>query len=308
MGLENKIIPLDKDNDSKYLIWKEMIDNMNINMCIIDIYTYKIIYMNKKMKDTYNVSHPEGMFCYEVLHRSDKEWCDFCPVTKLLNMDSQDESIIWDKYNERIGKTFRCEDRLIKLNDGSMVLFHQSKENNVDSVTGLLSRKEFLKAYEAKQKDSDIENIGMMILDIDDFKEINELYDHSRGNVVLKNFAEFVQSHLPQNSSLYRIDGIQLGILIWNTCREEMRQLYKNIQTNLRKEQFLECYKSSLEVSCGCALYPQDGKYYEELYKYAEISLQHSKEHGKNQITFFCQNILEKNCEQLIFCVILMKV
>lgn len=291
---ENKIIPLDQDDGSNHLIWKEMIDNMNMNMCIIDIHTYKIIYMNKKMKDTYNISHPEGMFCYEVLHSSDKEGCAFCPATQLLNMDREDESIIWDKHNERIGKVFKCQDRLLKLDDSSTVLFHQSKENNVDSVTGLLSRKEFLKAYEEKQKDSDIKTIGMMILDIDDFKEINELYDHSLGNVVLKNFAQFVQSRLPQNSSLYRIDGNQLGILIWNTCQDEMSQLYKNIQNNSLKEEFLECYKSSVEVSCGCALYPQDGKSYEELHKYAEISLQYSKEHGKNQITFFSQSILEK--------------
>lgn len=82
-------------------------------------------------------------------------------------------------------------------------------------MTGLYNKYEFegnIKKYLAGRKSMD--SIGLMVLDMDSFKNINDLYDRSFGDEVLRITAQKAASMLPPNAMLYRLDGDEFGILL----------------------------------------------------------------------------------------------
>ncbi len=133
----------------------------------------------------------------------------------------------------------------------------------------------------------------MMIIGIDDFKQVNEMYDREFGDGVLKMIAQIIQSSLPRNALAYRLDGDQFGILAENTSSYELQNIYNSIKAKLSHQQLFEKAKIFVTISGGCSLYPQDGNKYHELYKYTDYSLQYAKKNGKDRIIFFSNEILE---------------
>lgn len=191
----------------------------------------------------------------------------------------------------------KCRGQLMRDEFGEPTLFagimtQLDRQNKIDPLTHLYNRQEFAKAIKAKTKDSAIDNLGVMIVDIDDFKNINEIYDRSFGDFILKMVAQLVQSLLPGNTSIYKLDNDQIGLLIENTKEYEITSLYEEIQKRLLNEQLLKRYKCPIQISAGCAMYPKDGVTYNELNKYADYSLQYAKDNGKNRLSFFSSYIL----------------
>ncbi|AVQ32383.1 bifunctional diguanylate cyclase/phosphodiesterase [Fusobacterium varium] len=201
---------------------------------------------------------------------------------------NKDGEYIWLKCR---GHLMRDEVGEPSIFAGIMTLL--GKQNKIDILTRLLNINEFSKSFEEKIKDYSVETIGMMILGIDDFKQVNEMYDRELGDSVLKMTSQIIQSSLPRNALAYRLDGDQFGILVENTNSQELQNIYNNIKTKLSRQQLLEKSKIFVTISAGCSLYPQDGNKYQELYKYTDYSLQYAKKSGKDKIVFFSNDILE---------------
>lgn len=198
----------------------------------------------------------------------------------------------------------RCRGRVTRDEFGEPSLFagimtQMDRQNKIDSLTHLYNRQELAKSFNYKVKDSAIDNLGIMIIDVDDFKNVNQIYDRSFGDFIIKVVSILIQSVIPGNASIYKLDGDQLGILIENTNEEEIASLYDEIQKQLLQEQILQRYKCLIQVSAGCSFYPRDGYSYSELYKYADYSLQYAKENGKNRLIFFSNDILEHKMRSL---------
>ena len=81
-------------------------------------------------------------------------------------------------------------------------------------MTGLYNKYEFegnIKKYLAGRKSMD--SIGLMVLDMDSFKNINDLYDRSFGDEVLRITAQKADIHASANAMLYRLDGDEFASL-----------------------------------------------------------------------------------------------
>ncbi|MFQ9701654.1 MAG: GGDEF domain-containing protein [Enterocloster clostridioformis] len=112
------------------------------------------------------------------------------------------------------------QERCSGIKDGQPKLFcrhdqQSGQKNQIDHMTGLYNKYEFeenIKKYLADRKCMD--TIGLMVLDMDSFKNINDLYDRSFGDEVLRITAQKVASMLPPNAMLYRLDGDEFGILL----------------------------------------------------------------------------------------------
>ena len=82
----------------------------------------------------------------------------------------------------------KCRGQLMRDEFGEPNLFagimtQLDRQNKIDPLTHLYNRQEFAKAFELKTKDKAIDNLGIMVIDIDDFKNINEIYDRSFGDL-----------------------------------------------------------------------------------------------------------------------------
>ncbi|HBE8453793.1 TPA: EAL domain-containing protein [Clostridioides difficile] len=435
-----------------------ILNQLQINIYVTNIHTNEIIFMNKKMKEEYNILDPEGKVCWQVLYPEKNFTCSFCKVLELLKNDKKGVLIKWYEKCNKLNRVFENYDSLITWQDGTVVHMHQSidianstslnkpikinefheisnnkeekgvfnfsrdnfdynstllydalirgtdeyiyicnmktgvfryspsqvelfdlpgeivknplvywkkivhpedwnrfyksnteigknqmdyhtvefraknrsgeyiwlrcrgqlmrdefgepsifagimtqlgKQNKIDSLTQLLNYHEFMSVFEDKISNPMIEKLCIVLLDIDDFKNVNEMYDRDFGDNIIKTLAQSVQSILPDNAELYKLDGDEMGILVDNVEENEILTLYNQIQNMIIHLQLWRKYGLNITISAGCVIYPKHGDTVKELYKCASYSLQYAKEHGKNRLVFFSQEILKNKMYSL---------
>lgn len=179
------------------------------------------------------------------------------------------------------------------------IMTQLGKQNKIDSLTQLLNYHEFMSVFEDKISNPMIEKLCIVLLNIDDFKNVNEMYDRDFGDNIIKTLAQSIQSILPDNAELYKLDGDEMGILVDNVEENEILTLYDQIQNMIIHLQLWRKYGLNITISAGCVIYPKHGDTVKELYKCASYSLQYAKEHGKNRLVFFSQEILKNKMYSL---------
>lgn len=193
----------------------------------------------------------------------------------------------------------RCRGKMVRAENGKQMLFAgimtlMGKQNKIDYLTQLLNHSEFYRCLGRNIQLSEIEKMAAIMLDVDEFRQINEMYDRNFGDMILKNLGQIIQSFLPDNASLFRLEKDKMGIIMTNVVREEVETFYCELQDNLRKIRDWEGVRVDVEISAGCAMYPEDGVSTEELYRYTDYALQTAKKHGKNRLVFFSEDILRE--------------
>lgn len=151
----------------------------------------------------------------------------------------------------------------------------------VDDLTGLYNRY----GFNAKAEKLIARNPGGplvdVLLDVDDFKIINDIYGHAWGDTVLKSLAESLKAFFPTGALLGRTGGDEFRILLPNCTAAEAKD---------RLEQFAKIPKSftwegvehHFSISIGHAEYPVDAKDFARLQHCADVALYQEKMHGKN--------------------------
>lgn len=178
-----------------------------------------------------------------------------------------------------------------------MISLHE-KNNKIDPVTRLFVIEEFFKSLEAKLENPP-ENIGVLILGINNFKRINEFYGRETGDAILRKISGIIQDAVPYSAEVYKLDGTNFGIILEDTSKEKIEKIYETIKDKFEEKQIVSKNEDILAVSVGVAMYPDDGQNYKELYQYAKYSRGYSKRKEGNSITFFSKELLESNARYL---------
>lgn len=169
----------------------------------------------------------------------------------------------------------------------------QSKElqnkAETDLLTDLLNKvsteKKIMEYLEGEGKDK----VSMMcVLDIDNFKKINDTMGHAFGDEVLSTFGRSIRSEFRVTDIVGRTGGDEFIIFLKDLKddavieREASRisGFFKNFQVGSYQ-------KYSPTASIGAAIYPRDAHDYESLYKSADTALYKAKKRGKNQLAFY---------------------
>ncbi|MEC4683926.1 MAG: EAL domain-containing protein [Nitrospirota bacterium] len=155
-----------------------------------------------------------------------------------------------------------------------------------DPLTGLPNRRAFgdriaqgLKAARRHQ-----EHIGVAILDLDGFKEVNDRFGHEAGDRFLVEVAARLKAVLRENDVLARMGGDEFGLLLGGIrspleTGDILDRFIHALQFSFR----VDDYAITLSGSLGIALYPEDGKDSETLLSHADLALYKAKERGKNR-------------------------
>ncbi len=164
------------------------------------------------------------------------------------------------------------------------VIYNMGRQNQLDHITGLLNKYAFRAAANKKIKDG--LPFGAMILNIDDFRHINELYDQSFGDSVLRTIAVYIQSRLDSNASVYRMDGDEYGILISNPQEQEAERLFERISNHYNTQKELQGKRYYCTFSAIYSDY-KTGTSYEEFVKSLKIGMNVVKQKGKSHFLRF---------------------
>lgn len=188
-----------------------------------------------------------------------------------------------------------CVGNVIKDKEGTpstfvgIISIHE-KNNKIDSVTKLCVAEEFFLSLNKKLKNSP-ENLGVIILGINNFKRINEFYRREIGDKILRKMATIIQDTLPSNGEVYRLDGTNFGIILEDTSSEKINSIYEIIRDLFNEKQILSKYEDILSVSAGVAMYPNDGKTCEDLYQHSKYARSYTKKSQIDSILFFSKEL-----------------
>ncbi|WP_308774598.1 EAL domain-containing protein [uncultured Bilophila sp.] len=197
----------------------------------------------------------------------------------------------------------RCRGYLERDEDGEPSLFagfitNLGQKNKIDHVAGLFNKLKFEEDIGSMLEKRPEHPLHMLILGLDAFKHINELYGKSFGDEILRVIGQRIQGMLPLSASVYRLDGDEFGITVSGE-RLEMMELYRSISESFRSQQQYDGKKYFCTISAGSASYPEDASGYADLSQYASYSLKHAKMLGRNRIVFFSRDLLEQQMRSL---------
>ena len=150
-----------------------------------------------------------------------------------------------------------------------------------DAGTGLLNKRAWTEytIEQLNRKDGRVR--WLVIIDVDEFKHINDTYGHIFGDKVIRGVAEIMQELVGQRGVIGRFGGDEYVILLEKVeTREQLKTLLKTIAKELR---LAFDPKIHVTASIGVSEYPVDGTEYEYLMRKADKALYLAKEKGKNR-------------------------
>lgn len=159
-----------------------------------------------------------------------------------------------------------------------------------DALTGLYNRETAKQLMEERLAIRDGQSHALLMLDLDDFKKLNDTKGHLYGDNFLINFSRYLKSLLPECNIIARYGGDEFFLLLENISGAD--ETAENASRILQISQFMQAGSSSIDMpvsacSVGIALYPQDADTYDQLFRCADIALYQAKGAGKNHYTFY---------------------
>ncbi|MFR8276422.1 MAG: GGDEF domain-containing protein [Desulfovibrio fairfieldensis] len=159
-----------------------------------------------------------------------------------------------------------------------------SAQARLDPLTGLCNKaateqhiSETLAACKAEDR-----RFAFFILDIDDFKRVNDDFGHAVGDMVIREFALELKRQFRDTDVAGRIGGDEFAAFLPVPGRAWVERKASKLGAALRKSFMSETYAFGITASIGIALAPRDGKDFATLYRNADAALYQAKKRGKD--------------------------
>jgi diguanylate cyclase (GGDEF)-like protein len=158
-----------------------------------------------------------------------------------------------------------------------------------DPLTGLFNHRGIHKrlAGESLRAQQSHTQLSVIMLDMDDFKALNDSYGHPVGDGVLRHLSDSIRGVLRHADLAGRVGGDELLLVLPNTDREGAMQLGERLRERLSSAPFVTDTGDSLtvHVSLGVATFPTDADSLSEVIQLADSNLYTSKQRGGNAVT-----------------------
>ncbi len=196
-------------------------------------------------------------------------------------------SLVYKIVPEDKGKY--CIGRLYNINKQKNERKQLIEKSQIDGLTSLYNRPATEKMVEEileSNYGSDI--YALMIIDIDDFKSINDTYGHLLGDAVLADVSKIFKSTFRDTDIIGRIGGDEFLVFMNKVNSEEdVRDKAQKMCEKIRKLYEYETNLNKVSVSVGIALAAKERILYKQLFKNADLALYETKQKGKDGFTIF---------------------
>lgn len=161
---------------------------------------------------------------------------------------------------------------------------------NHDSLTGLANRNllndRIEQAVAWAKRNGHV--MGVMLLDLDHFKLINDASGHSAGDALLKEVAQRLTACVRETDTVARLGGDEFVIILTDLPQPgDVDQIAEKILSTLSRPTEIAGRDVFVTASIGVSLYPRDGDHGEILLRYADMAMYRVKEHGRNSVRQF---------------------
>jgi len=239
----------------------------------------------------YNMPVMNGLdLVYEI--RKQKSKNDLC-IIAISGHQDEEINALFLKYgaNDYIKKPFSKEEFSCRINNAIEALENIhiiTNHANRDYLTGLYNRRYF---YDSMQEYMEAisqtgEQFAVAMVDIDNFKKINDKHGHDIGDKVIVHLAEVLSSGTSYRDLVSRFGGEEFCIVLKNINRysasdilERIRQEVASYTLSLENEKYIQ-----FTISIGATLHTEDTL--DETINLADMMLYNAKNNGKNQVVF----------------------
>jgi len=204
-------------------------------------------------------------------------------------MDKDELGELTDNFNRmrtQIKKMVSELDAMAKID----MLTHLPNRNQFNELAGkiLVSSQRYNRKF------------ALLLLDIDNFKSVNDVYGHDFGDELLKMVALRLRVDTRRSDHIARLGGDEFAIMLSEI--KESSDAGRYASATIKK--FIEPFKIKshiikTSISVGIVCYPEAGKDVKTLLKYADIALYRAKETGKNNFQYFTKSLNEKYQESM---------
>lgn len=166
-----------------------------------------------------------------------------------------------------------------------------------DRITGLPNRRFFERElHRSTERIRREEKIGALILmDVDDFKKVNDLCGHMAGDQLLLMIAERLKKKLRSHDILARVGGDEFAVILHDIgTPEKAAMIAQSLITSVSEPFQTAPIASHVGLSIGLTMIPSDSDDPSTLMRWSEMAMYVSKSHGKNCYQFFSEQINDK--------------
>ncbi len=221
--------------------------------------------------DIYNIAHVQLLQSTEVLHAMDV-MVQFVLITVIGAV-----LIVYETLNGLLEK---------ELHEEKIKLEHWASH---DDLTGVPNRFEFFRRLKAHITEANerTQTVGVVYIDLDDFKPVNDTHGHHTGDELLRAIAERLQETLRLSDTTARLGGDEFGLILPGIrVPDDIENIMPKILEAIRRPIYIEGQEIIVRGSCGVSVFPLHGEDYTDLCKYADTAMYRAKVNSDSYIIY----------------------
>lgn len=286
-----------------------VLDSIDAAVYVADMETYEILFFNEYGKAIWGDAR--GKICWQVLQSGQSGPCEFCTNDKLVDENGQPTGVyVWEFQNTIDHHWYQCRDQAIQWVDGRIVRMEIATDitdrkraeeelkvakeraealSRIDELTGLNNRRAFFSDGEQLMQNAKRYNhhLCLIMLDVDDFKKINDTYGHAVGDDMLVSLTNTIKDHVREVDITGRLGGEEFAIILPETTLSDAIEMAERLRKEIEKTRIISG-KSDIctTASLGLSVLTENQTSIEELIIKADESLYQAKKNGRNRVEY----------------------
>jgi diguanylate cyclase (GGDEF)-like protein len=227
---------------------------------------------------------PESFICVPLIARD--------RIKGALNIYRDGEGVEFSDTEFELAKRFG--DAAALALDNAEIRERLERQARTDSLTGLLNHSVFYEQLlHALQESSRVHSpVAVLMLDIDDFKHVNDVHGHAVGDELLRFLAEVLRASVRPEDTICRLGGEEFAVVMVGCSEENALKVAERVERRLAESEFPGIGR--LAVSVGLALGPEHAMNPRELAACAEAAMMTAKAQGKNRVVLYSDTETER--------------
>lgn len=284
---------------SSYASLEAVLDNISCGIYVRDAETGKVLFANRRLKNTFLKELKDGTFerlleqgaqfyqkksTYELHYTERERWYDLL-YTEITWVDGK-KAFMYSLYD---------------ITDKKIYQKKIEQQAYTDFLTGLYNRmccERDLAWYVDDAKKRNVQG-GLLYIDLDDFKHINDGLGHQYGDVLLKAISNALARIEGIRTTCYRMGGDEFVIVIPPESYADFERIIGEIRMIFEKPWFLKDADYYCTMSMGIVSFPSDGDSVQDLIKKADIAMYEAKKTGKNRVCKYADGLATNSGKRL---------
>lgn len=232
------------------------------------------------------VSYTKSILCVPLLVHDD--------VIGVMNITNKNDGAVFDSKDLSI---------IMQVADQAAVAIYNAQLYELavtDSLTKLFIRRHFFQKFseEIRRSRRTKKSLGLIMLDIDHFKSVNDIYGHQCGDYVLCEVASIIKNTVRELDLVGRYGGEEFVVLLVDSDTAGAKTAAHRIHKALETAEIVwrdggKAKELRISVSIGISAYPAHSEEQSTLIQYSDIAMYYSKRTGRNKTTIFSPEVRE---------------